>query len=46
MRKKFRGGKCGAAFGTGLIVAMILPSEWLVAILALILIGTGLCCLR
>jgi len=46
MKKSSFGGKCSAAFGLGMIVAFICPAEWLVAILACILIIIGIFCLR
>ena len=46
MKRNRSGGKCASAFGLGLIVAMICPADWLVAILALILIVTGVLCLH
>lgn len=46
MKKRCLGGKCSAAFGLGMIVAFICPAEWLVAILALILIIMGIFCFR
>lgn len=46
MKKHCLGGKCSAAFGLGMIVAFICPAEWLVAILALILIIMGIFCFR
>lgn len=46
MRKTRMGGKCAAAFGAGLIAAIICPADWLVAILALALIVTGIFCFR
>ena len=46
MRRKIRGGKCAAAFGVGMIVALICPAEWLVAIMAIVLVIMGVFCLR
>ncbi|MBQ6819563.1 MAG: hypothetical protein IJP35_08180 [Clostridia bacterium] len=46
IKKNSIGGKCSAAFGLGMIVAFICPAEWLVAILALILILLGIFCFR
>ncbi len=46
MRKTNLAGKCAAAFGGGLIVALLCPPQWLVAILALVLIGMGIFCFR
>lgn len=36
-------GKLAIAFGGGLIIAFILPPEWIVAILAVVLIIFGIC---
>ncbi len=46
MKKSGFGGKCSAAFGLGMIVAFVCPAEWLVAILAFILIILGIFCFR
>ncbi len=46
MKKSSLGGKCSAAFGLGMIVAFICPAEWLVAILAFVLIILGIFCFR
>ena len=36
-------GRLAVAFGGGLIIAFILPAEWIVAILAVVLIIFGIC---
>ena len=46
MKKHSFGGKCAAAFGLGMIIAFICPAEWLVAILAIILMIMGIFCFR
>ena len=46
MKKSGFGGKCSAAFGLGMIVAFVCPAEWLVAILAFVLIILGIFCFR
>ncbi len=39
-------GKLAVAFGMGLIVALILPPTWIVAILSITLIIFGFVCLK
>ena len=47
MKKRSRAGcfvsRLAIAFGGGLIIAFILPAEWIVAILAVVLIIFGIC---
>ncbi len=46
MRRHSSLGLCGAAFSLGMIAAYVCPAKWLVVLLALLLITTGILCLR